>query len=105
MRRFRADHHRIDLSYGRFEREPVDRRSARSHPLNGLIVSDDQGIFAGDGKLHPFRVAALKDRFLGGELLKVGEGLIFTPSAFQSFEQAVGFGIERNKSSLPFWVK
>ncbi len=99
------EHHRIDLNHCRLERDPVYRRTSLGHPLNRLVVGDDERVFAGNSELDPLRVAPLGDGILGGQFSKIGDGLLSPPGSDKALKHPIGLVVDRYLSSLPFRIQ
>src|ERR1051325_64564 len=104
MGRLGREHDGIDLCDRRLERQPINRRAARSHALERLIVRKDQRVFAGHDELNALGISSLQYRIERGEPLKIIDGLLSTPDAIQSFETSVGLGLDGDWPALPFVI-
>src|SRR5437879_6577074 len=85
MSRLRREHDRIHLDKNRLERYPIHRRSLGSEGLQSIARSQCQRKFSRGKQADPARrAAALQDRFLLGELLKITQRFFFAPDAHES---------------------
>jgi hypothetical protein len=105
VRRLGREHDRIDLNHRRLQCHPVDGSPTGSHPLDRLIVGNNERIFAGNGELDPFRVTPLGNGIQGRQPLKVRNRLFLSPHPDEPLEHAVGLGIHRDLSPFPLGIE